>query len=152
MDDARLMSSYSICSFILIAWHLAPGLIYCTLLRHGSKDRIIHLPFNCSVVFFTLSKHIANFNESSQYHGKNRVSWTPLIARDLNITTYPQRLHVFELLCPLPLKERPFSQDGQNNFLPIILFVECCGWKFQKKSAIRGGNSIQKTAVLLTEQ
>jgi len=151
MDDARLMSSYSICSFILIAWHLAPGLIYCTLLRHGSKDRIIHLPLNCSVVLLTLSKHTANFNESSQYHGKSRVSWTPLIARDLNTTTYPQCLHVFELLSPPSFQERPFSQDGQNNFLPTSYLLNVVAENF-KKTAIWGGNSTWKTAVLLTKQ
>lgn len=82
MDGAHLMSSYSICSFILIAWRLASGLIYSTLLRLDSKDRIIHFLLDCSAVL-TLSEHITNFNESLQYSRKSKVHWPPFIGRDL---------------------------------------------------------------------
>lgn len=133
MDGAHLMSSYSICSFILIAWRLAPGLIYCALLRHGSKDRIIYFLLDCSAVLLTLSEHVTNFNESLQYPGKSRGSWPPFRGRD------PQHFHLSLVLTfvwiafsSLLSKETFFLRRGKESS-PHILFAECCGRKFQEK-------------------
>lgn len=126
------MSSYSICSFILIAWRLAPGIIYCTLLRHDSKDRIIHFLLDCSAALLSLSEHVTNFNESLQHPRKSRVSWPPFIGRDL------QHFHLSLVLTfiwiafsSLLSRETLFSRWAKNSS-PHILFAECCGWKFQE--------------------
>lgn len=157
MDGAHLMSSYSICSFILIAWRLAPGLIYCILLTNGSKDRIIHFLLNRAVVLLTISKHITNLNESSQYPRKSRVSCPSFIGRDL------QHCHLSSVLAyiwivfssiPPSFQERTFFfPRWAKESSPHILFVECCGWKLtqnktnKKNSTTWGSNSTQKMLV-----
>lgn len=140
------MSSYSICSFILIAWRLAPGLIYCTLLRHGSKDRIIHFLLDCSAVLPTPSEHVTNFNESLQCPRKSRVSWPPFIGRDL------QHFHLAFVLTFIWIAfSSLLSRETFSFFFPPkwakesshILFAECCGWKFQRNSTKWGSNPTQ---------
>lgn len=121
MDGAHLMSSYSICSFILVAWRLASGLIYCTLLRLASKDRIIHFLLDCSAVL-TLSERIRNFNESLQYPRKSKVHWPPFTGRDL------QHLHLSLVLTFIwNAFSSPFSREtffykvfSSSNLLNVV--------------------------------
>lgn len=140
------MSSYSICSFILIAWRLASGLIYCTLLRLDSKDRIIHFLLDCSAVL-TLSEHITNFNESLQYPRKSKVHWPPFIGRALQHFHLALVSTFIWIAFSLPFQEKP-SFAG---FFPHLIY-----WmlllKILKSSAVWGRNTTWKILMLLTEQ
>lgn len=127
MDGAHLMSSYSICSFILIAWRLAPGLIYCTLLRHGSKDRIIHFLLHSSAAPLTLSEHIRNFNESLQHPKRSRVN-RPLffLSSDLQHFHFSFVLTSIWLAFSSSLSKETFSFKRPR----VFLLADCCGWNF----------------------
>lgn len=55
MDDAELMSSYSIFCFLLIFQCVALGLIYCTLLKPCCEDRIVNFLMSFSMALIAIN-------------------------------------------------------------------------------------------------
>lgn len=138
MDGAHLMSSSSICSFILIAWRLAPGLIYRTLLRHGSKDRIIHflLDWFFSLYLNMLQTLMNLYNTLGRAGSATFCRQGP--ATFLLILGFNIHFNCFFLP---PFKRNLFSSRWPS---PHTSFAECCGWKFQKPAQFKAATPHRK--------